>query len=192
MDDKLHKNIRDVFVKLKNVFPKDLYIMNNKFVCAGKESANEKAGVYVCILEEKQIDFLNYILNKEKTYYIKVVDTFKEDFTTGLSEVDNTEEIRTHIENMIEEFNQDLVWVPAVDQPDLVTTIFDDKKNYELVVNDITFIIGKPLLPIVSKANIKNLMFNAIYDEELELNTLRMDLRFTHFQLLMKYHALKL
>ena len=43
MDDKLHKNIRDVFVKLKNVFPKDLYIMNNKFVCAGKESANEKS-----------------------------------------------------------------------------------------------------------------------------------------------------
>lgn len=192
MDDKLHKNIRDVFVKLKNIFPKDLYIMNNKFVCAGKESSNEKAGIYVCILEEKHSALLDYILDKQKTYYIKVVDTFKEDFTTGLSEIENTEEISKHIESMVDEFNQDLIWVPAMDQPDLVTTIFDDKRNYELVVNGIRFIIGKPLLPIVSKANIKNLMFNAVYDEKLELNTLRMDLRFTHFQLLMKYHALEL
>ena len=192
MDDKLHKNIRDVFVKLKNVFPKDLYIMNNKFVCAGKESLNEKAGIYVCILEEKHSALLDYILDKSKTYYIKLIDVFKEDFTTGLNEVDNNEEISKHIENIVDEFNQDLVWVPAIEQPDFITTIFDDKRNYELVVNDIKFIIGKPLLPIVSKTNIKNLMFNAIYDEELELNTLRMDLRFTHFQLLMKYHALEL
>ena len=192
MDDKLRVNIRDVFVKLKNIYPKDLYIMNNKFVCAGKESSDEKAGVYVCILEPKHSELLDYILDKTKSYYIKVIDVFKEDFTSGLSEIDNDEEIRTHIVNMVEEFNGDLTWVPASEQPDLVTTIFDNKRNYELTINGISFIIGKPLLPIITKKNITNLMFNATYDEQSELNTLRMDLRFTHFQLLMKYHALKL
>ena len=192
MDDKLHKNIRDIFVKLKNVFTKDLYIIKNKFVCAGKESSSEKAGTYMCILEPKYSELLDYILDKDKSYYIKEVDIFKEDFTSGLKELDDYDELQAFIENTINEFNQDLIWIPASEQPDLVETIFDNKKNYELIVNDISFIIGKPLLPVITKKNITNLMFNAEYDNDLELNVLRMDFRFTHFQLLMKYYALKL
>nr|DAM54345.1 MAG TPA: hypothetical protein [Caudoviricetes sp.] len=200
-----NKELKEIVIKLKNPFPKDMYliIFDNGSVIAegGKKSFEKSLGNYYAILEPKWSKVIVEAFNIIGSIYIPDIDALK---TWASEEVLSEKEItefytRVEEESLLEMSALDKVdyfdhiteWSLFIDDPEFIPTIFDEKGIYQIPIADDNIIrIGKQALPLITAKNCDKLFYHVTKDSELNLFELDVKFYFTHFQLCLIYHAI--
>lgn len=201
--------LKEILVKLKNVYPVDLWIYNiapGKCYCTeGIGTFKKLYGKYVSILEEKWAEIIQEEIH-EKLIYIPSIDALKK--WADSDESDDNRPIETFYEdnsekNKIAEYNFMLLafldendkikdWKQFVSDPNFIKDIFTDKGIYSLTVSDEKeeiIRLGKPSLPLVTEKTAQKLYYHVDYDDKMELYNLVLKFNFTHFTAYMYYNA---
>lgn len=191
-------DLKTIFMKLVNVFPKDMYLVHNWCAIAGNESDSENRGFYFCILDPDVRDILNKSFPNNPVLYIKSVREAK----TDLSKVEEIldEKILKNIEVIINSFminyNNYSEWNTFNFTEEEISLLFDDGQSLALFENDddkSSIIISKSIFPLINGKTINTVKY--IYDnyeEDSELNQIIIVYDYDLFQLVMRYLFLKI
>ena len=204
-----NKKLKEILVKLKNVYPVDLWIYNpapGKCYCTeGVWSFKKLYGRYLSILEEKWADIIQEEIH-EKLIYIPSIDALKkwaesdeENDNRNIAELyqnhSNDFEINSHvfILSTYLYWNDKIKdWKQFVSDPNFVKEVFSNKGIYSLSIsqnsNEIVR-LGKPTLPLVTEKTAEKLYYTVGYNEKENLYYLTLKFNFTHFILYMYYNA---
>lgn len=200
-----NKELKEIVIKLKNPFPKDMYliIFENGSVIAegGKKSFEKSLGNYYAILEPKWSKVIADAFAVTGGIYIPDVDMLKawaseevlsekeiRDFYTDVEEEDL---LTMSILDKVEYFDNIKDWRRFIDDPDFLPIIFDEKGIYQVPLEDDNVIcIGKQALPLITSKNCDKLFYYVTKDSQLNLFELDVKFYFSHFQLCLMYHAI--
>lgn len=201
-----YKKAKDLIVKLKYVFPKDMYIFNGTHCIPGKITYEEIYGNAITILDETQKEIMEGILKevslqKDGFAYITDMTSLKNmlndenpeyiQFIKDISE----EEIFTLEDNLcknLEETGRITEWKKFSEDIRFIPTILDDKGIYQVQIenSEDSIRIGKPALPLISAKNADKYFYHISYDKTFDLYKLIIKFTFTHFQLYLIYHSI--
>lgn len=191
-----YKKMKDLMVKLKYVFPKDIIIIKNKYCIAGNSSYLENYGYNIAILEEKQEKLIEETFGKN--ILITDVDEMKKAFN---SETDYSSFYRELTEEEVSMNSNDIYnyletcsgyeYTPFSKDENFKSVILDEKGIYDIEIEngDKIIRIGKPTLPLVSAKTINDYRYNIDYFELQNLYKLTIYLPFEYFQLYLNYDA---
>lgn len=200
-----YKKAKELIVKLKYVFPKDMYIFSGSHCLTGTISYNEIYGHAFAILDDTQKEVMESILNssvlqKKGFAYITDMTSLKNllgeenpDYTQYIKDV--TEEDIIYMEDSLftylEKADKITEWNKFTEDISFIPKIFDDKGIYQLQIegSEDSVRIGKPALPLISVKNADKYFYHIGYDDYFDLYELMIKYTFTHFQLYLTYNA---
>lgn len=195
----ISKNFKDLLNKACAIFKDDMYIVNNKYLLAGKLSENGSDGYYLCRLSQDSIKVCNEQLGeKEQIIYVENVRKSKDTFGE-LSRVVEKEEEKESVLKKYKSLNKQLGTVQGWEKVKLTEEEIDDLYNkcvnIELFKNepDIpTVTISKSFLPLTTEKNIDNLFYSVQVIEnddidEGDIGKLFLSIDIPQFQLNMIY-----
>lgn len=194
----MQKKLHEIFTKLKNVYKRDLYVLNSRYVIAGPISLNESYGTVIAILTEGNKKEIEDCIQSD-FFYIEDIDSFKkaisneEAFLTMIKFPDDSvkAQVEEDVKKQLVKFDKVTDWDKITSNMNIGEIIFDDRLNYDLVYDDKYVLqIGKAALPLITKNNIESVTYNLDYMEDLGLLELYMKFNFSHFQLLSDYVAI--
>jgi hypothetical protein len=193
--------IRDLFVKLSNIFPNDIYIVNNLFVVPGPLSNEDLRGYYYCKLSPEMASLTVETFSINQLIYIPSIKDIKNDIKAYTIITDET--TMTEIDDKLSVLIEDNDSVPSW------TNVKDDSAIYESIERIITnkttetifqnlpnvypVIMGKKLFPLITVSTLNKLYY--AYDSYPEVDGLsKIHLTYDHqyFQLVMLYTFLTL
>lgn len=201
-----NKSLKEILVKLKNVYPADVWIYrtkNKSYICKeGKLTFNKLYGNYVSILEPKWGEVFAEVIDEE-LIYIPSVDEFKKwadneedereitQLYTAYKDEETIKNISDEIQEKLEITDNIGEWKSFTEDPSFVNEVFVEKGIYSLSLpaNNEMIRLGKPSLPLVTEKTVDKLYYYTFYDDKLKLWSLYMKFNFTHFQLFMYYKA---
>lgn len=195
----ISKNFKDLLNKACAIFKDDMYIVNNRYLLAGKLSENGSDGYYLCRLSQDSIKVCNEQLGeKEQIIYVENVRKSKDTFGE-LSRVVEKEEEKDLVLKKYKSLNKQLGTVQGWEKVKLTEEEIDDLYNkcvnIELFKNepDIpTVTISKSFLPLTTEKNIDNLFYSVQVIEnddidEGDIGKLFLSIDIPQFQLNMIY-----
>ena len=195
----ISKNFKDLLNKACAIFKDDMYIVNNRYLLAGKLSENGSDGYYLCRLSQDSIKVCNEQLGeKEQIIYVENVRKSKDTFGE-LSRVVEKEEEKELVLKKYKSLNKQLGTVQGWEKVKLTEEEIDDLYNkcvnIELFKNepDIpTVTISKSFLPLTTEKNIDNLFYSVQVIEnddidEGDIGKLFLSIDIPQFQLNMIY-----
>lgn len=195
----ISKNFKDLLNKACAIFKDDMYIVNNRYLLAGKLSENGSDGYYLCRLSQDSIKVCNEQLGeKEQIIYVENVRKSKDTFGE-LSRVVEKEEEKESVLKKYKSLNKQLGTVQGWEKVKLTEEEIDDLYNkcvnIELFKNepDIpTVTISKSFLPLTTEKNIDNLFYSVQVIEnddidEGDIGKLFLSIDIPQFQLNMIY-----
>lgn len=200
-----NKELKEIVIKLKNPFPKDMYliIFENGSVLAegGKKSFEKSLGNYYAILEPKWSKVIADTFGVIGGIYIPDVDMLKawaseealseKEITDFYTDVEEESLLTMSILDKVEYFDNIKEWCRFIDDPDFLPIIFDEKGIYQVPLEDNNVIcIGKQALPLITSKNCDKLFYHVTKDSQLNLFELDVKFYFSHFQLCLMYHAI--
>lgn len=200
-EEKIAETIKDLFVKLKKVFPSDVYIILPNILWAGEKSSDISSGDNICILEPKYTEAIFKSINKtEGILYIPSVDNAKLEFINIVEEVTDDEKkislitsAITHMKEYVSTVDDWQSFKDFLDKDNQINfnTLFDDKDVISLKDeknNSPAVIIGQSFIPLVTDKNYENLFYSISKTDNGELYTLMFNFVFTHFQLYQRFY----
>ena len=195
----ISKNFKDLLNKACAIFKDDMYIVNNRYLLAGKLSENGSDGYYLCRLSQDSIKVCNEQLGeKEQIIYVENVRKSKDTFGE-LSRVVEKEEEKESVLKKYKSLNKQLGTVQGWEKVKLTEEEIDDLYNkcvnIELFKNESnipTVTISKSFLPLTTEKNIDNLFYSVQVIEnddidEGDIGKLFLSIDIPQFQLNMIY-----
>ncbi len=195
----ISKNFKDLLNKACAIFKDDMYIVNNRYLLAGKLSENGSDGYYLCRLSQDSIKVCNEQLGeKEQIIYVENVRKSKDTFGE-LSRVVEKDDEKDLVLKKYKSLNKQLGTVQGWEKVKLTEEEIDDLYNkcvnIELFKNepDIpTVTISKSFLPLTTEKNIDNLFYSVQVIEnddidEGDIGKLFLSIDIPQFQLNMIY-----
>lgn len=195
----ISKNFKDLLNKACAIFKDDMYIVNNRYLLAGKLSENGSDGYYLCRLSQDSIKVCNEQLGeKEQIIYVENVRKSKDTFGE-LSRVVEKDDEKELVLKKYKSLNKQLGTVQGWEKVKLTEEEIDDLYNkcvnIELFKNepDIpTVTISKSFLPLTTEKNIDNLFYSVQVIEnddidEGDIGKLFLSIDIPQFQLNMIY-----
>ena len=195
----ISKNFKDLLNKACAIFKDDMYIVNNRYLLAGKLSENGSDGYYLCRLSQDSIKVCNGQLGeKEQIIYVENVRKSKDTFGE-LSRVVEKDDEKDLVLKKYKSLNKQLGTVQGWEKVKLTEEEIDDLYNkcvnIELFKNepDIpTVTISKSFLPLTTEKNIDNLFYSVQVIEnddidEGDIGKLFLSIDIPQFQLNMIY-----
>jgi hypothetical protein len=191
-------DLKTVFMKLLNVFPKDMYLVHNWCAIAGNESDVENRGFYFCVLEPEVRELLNKTFPNNPVLYIKSV----RDAKTNISDIEEIldekilKNITAIVESFMSKFNNYVDWNTFNFTEEEISALFDEGQSLTLFENDdnrSSIIISKSIFPLVTGKVINEVKY--IYDnyeDDDQLNQIIIVYDYELFQLVMRYLFLKI
>ena len=179
--------LSDLFVKLQKVY-KDVYIFRGIYCIPGEEELASIVGDILCVLEPKYRDAVRELLPKKECIYIPSIKEFKEDLQKKVKEgilptsysdqslmygellktIDDVDDpsfehcidFLDKLESRI--YKNDRIWKCIGENEEMVSTLFKEKRIFNLSIASITdeegcqeyVTIAKQMLPLVSESNI--------------------------------------
>lgn len=191
-------DFRTLLMKIVNIFPKDMYLVNNWCAIAGEESEVENRGGYFCILESDVREELNKLFPNKPVLYIKSVRETKADFSKLQEILDD--KIIKNISNLVDSYmnkiNKITEWSTFNFTDDEITSLYDDAESLTLFEDDkdkSPVIISKSLFPLITEKTINNVRYAYNkYEDDSNLNQIIMEYDYELFQLIMVYLYLKI
>lgn len=195
--------IRDLMVKIKPVYLKDIYIIKHKYLISGESSKLLTAGRFLCILSEKYEEALREItdVKEEDIIYISDIVEIKtsldeERFEFKVIDKKNTDYDKIMNDKslipLMERVDKVEDWrCLTEDFPDVTKTIYKDKHVFSIPVNDgkDCINIGKSIIPILTEKTISNSEYCINYLDDLSLYEVLIRYQHTHFKIYMQYFA---
>lgn len=198
----MNKDLKELFIKIKNVFSKDLYVIKGKYCVEGNISAVKNYGECIITLENKWLNIMNEFIKEmnlsDECFAILDIDGAKK-WASGeeisskdlFKNVDNYNNISNSLYQGLNEIDKIKDWDMFINDPKFIEDIFEDKGVYNIIIGDGNVIrIGKPALPLVTPKTVEKLYYNLTFDNERNLYKLLMKYNFTHFQLFFIYWAI--
>lgn len=180
--------INDLFTKIQKVFPKDLYIVHNRYCVAGKLSDEETIYAGLCILDKEIMDILNGIFKPTDVIYIEDYKVAKETPNTGIQVVTDEEvikEVCERSETIMNKFTNAQSWDTLPFKEGDVSTLFDKASTIELFGGDTkipSIITGKDMFPLLTAKTIDTAMYSFLkYDEKMKLASIMFSYNFPVF-----------
>ena len=195
----ISKNFKDLLNKACTIFKDDMYIVNNRYLLAGKLSENGSDGYYLCRLSQDSIKVCNEQLGeKEQIIYVENVRKAKDTFGE-LSRIVEKEDEKKLVLKKYKNLNKQLSTVQGWEKVKLteeeINDLYDRCVNIELFKNESdipTVTISKSFLPLTTEKNIDNLFYSVQVIEnndidEGDIGKLFLSIDIPQFQLNMIY-----
>ena len=191
------KKIRDLFVKLVNVYKNDFYVFGLRYIYPGEKSDDRLNGKTVCTLTEDYVQLIEQVFGKHDVY-VSDIREFKEDFTK-FQVIENDKikneciEFCSYVNNQLIDFNTFRFSMDDTENEDIVERFLDKKLICTLSdpmgkCPDVT--IGSSMIPCVSEKTITDIIYSMSYYDTLDNQTiyqLVMEMQFTHFIIHMQF-----
>lgn len=198
-----YKLVRDLMVKIKPVYLKDIFIIKNKYLISGESSKLLTAGRFLCILTEKYEEALREITDTKEDDIIYISDIveikdFLDEEKFEFKIIDKTNEDYNKIMNdkslipLMERVDTIEDWrCFTEDFPDIAKTIYKDNHVFSLPINNGKYCIniGKSIIPILTEKTISNSEYCINYLDHLSLYEVIIRYQHTHFKIYMQYFA---
>ena len=197
LDPKESKKIRDLFVKLSNVYRNDLYIFGLRYVYPGKKSFGRLNGKVVCILNDEYVSLLEKVFGRQDVR-IANIRVFKDDFGAFDPFPNSTErsdcvKLATDVSNGLEtswdfKFSENETEHAELVERFLDTNLICRLKDPKMECPDV--MLGASMIPCCSAKTIDKILYRMDYFttvDEQKIYQLLMELQFTHFRILMQY-----
>lgn len=191
------KKIRDLFVKLVNVYKNDFYVFGLRYIYPGEKSDDRLNGKTVCTLTEDYVQLIEQVFGKHDVY-VSDIREFKEDFTKfQIIENDKIKneciEFCSYVNNQLIDFNTFRFSMDDTENEDIIERFLDKKLICTLSdptgkCPDVT--IGSSMIPCVSEKTITDIIYSMSYYDTLDNQTiyqLVMEMQFTHFTIHMQF-----
>lgn len=195
----ISKNFKDLLNKACAIFKDDMYIVNNRYLLAGKLSENGSDGYYLCRLSQDSIKVCNEQLGeKEQIIYVENVrkskDTFGE-LSRVVEKDDEKDLVLKKYKSLNKQFGTVQGWEKVKLTEEEIDDLYNKCVNIELFKNepDIpTVTISKSFLPLTTEKNIDNLFYSVQVIEnddidEGDIGKLFLSIDIPQFQLNMIY-----
>lgn len=206
MNKKEMNKFNDFIIKVKRVFSKDIFIIQNRWIIGGCMSNASLPGDFVLEISPDYFPYVENVfeLGKEKpNVYIPDISIIKKDTTDfdevvyrDISEQEYEEFVSVRLEQFFEILRSDENWYPLNLTEEAIETCFDksllikipDPKNE---IHDV--IIGKSMMPGITKKDLENIIyrmekFSEINDDIVYEFVLQYD--FTHYRMFGQYFFL--
>lgn len=130
---------------------------------------------------------------REKTKELAVQKSMKE-FINPLTDPIVKKRCKERLDSFFTDFEGNFVWEKLSDKKELIDTIFNQKRIYELKIpnSDHYITVAKQLFPLVTEKNMEEAYICLSDNDEFGLYTLRVDFMFTHFRIQAIYHCIPL
>ena len=190
------KTFRDLLVKLNNVFSSDMYLVNDIYVVAGKESDEDNKGYYLCKLTPELIAICKDEFDPNKVYFINDIRSAKDDLASHINEVTDKgeiEKINKRIKFIEDYVNKTETWNSFPFTEVDIKNIFSDglcEDFFEDDDNTPTITLSKSLFPLVTEKNVNRLYYNFFVKEDYADLLISFD--FDYFNLYMVYRCMDL
>lgn len=194
------KTIRDLFVKLGNIFT-DFYIINNIYILPGPKSDETTKGYYYSILTGDMVELCREQFNNDSIIFIESVRDTKDDmrkvkFIENEEEKENIykklKEYQKNFENDI--YNEKITWNDMLFTTEQIDSIFKNSESitmslYNNKSEETNVVISKTLFPLLTEKTLDGLYYAYIdkYDGGTELHQLLIEFFYEYFQLNMRY-----
>ena len=190
-------DLKTLLMKIVNVFPKDMYLINNWCAIAGEESDVENRGSYICIFEPDVREELNKLFPNKPVLYIKSVRETKTDFSKLQEILDEKilKNVYSSVESYTNKINNITEWQMFNFSDNEISSLFDDAESLTLFENDDrpSVIISKSLFPLITEKTINNVKYSySQYNNDSNLNQIILEYDYDLFQLVMIYVYLKI
>lgn len=183
--------VRDLLVKITNIFRTDLYISHNKFCLGGPLSEEVNIGHYLCELTEEVSSAYNEVIDKNDIIYIGSIKNAKTDFDTNIKKVVAPEDmyIEERINNFIQLFRSVDDWKKFQFTENDINILYDEVNylHFHPEGTDSTVIISKTLFPLMKEKDFQNAYYHINKDIQENLDQMLITYDFKYFQLHMEY-----
>lgn len=183
--------VRDLLVKITNIFRTDLYISHNKFCLGGPLSEEVNIGHYLCELTEEVSNAYNEVIDKNDIIYIESLKNAKTDFDTNIKKVLAPEDkyIEERINNFIQLFRSVDDWKKFQFTETDINILYDEVNylHFHPEGTDSTVIISKTLFPLMKEKDFQNAYYHINKDIQKNLDQMLITYDFKYFQLHMEY-----
>ena len=179
-------DFRDILVKASNVFPKDMYLVNNRFLLGGPKSTEEWKGQCIAILNVDTMEYCKSIYkNNDIVYFIDIKNAKDnlEEYTTIVV----GEEQKKEAESMFDSLMKIKTW-------DSFNFTKEEKEN---LFNGKSIDIFKDhkKIPSLTVKNVESLVYNVDTGEDEDLGKyfiLNLHLVLNYFEVFLKYKFISL
>lgn len=194
-------SIRELLVKLCNIFPSDMYVIYGRYIIEGPKSKEQNCGYYsACFNEDCVKVFLETFSKKDIIYFsdTKKAKDELENYTSIVTEEEKIKEIlkdsNTYIQKLqsIEKWNKFNLSDKEIDdifEGNEVEIAIDEKTDQKMM-------LSKSLLPLVNKTTFLDLYYHTkrleMEDDGNEIIQLILSFDHEYFQFYMTYNILVL
>lgn len=183
--------VKDLLVKITNIFRNDLYISHNKFCLGGKLSEDLNIGHYLCELTEEVTNAYNEVIDKADVIYIESIKNAKTDFDSCIKKVigDEKENVEKQIDTYVELFRSVNEWKKFQFTETDINILYDDVNylHFHPEGTDSTVIISKTLFPLMKEKDFQNAYYHINKNIQDNLDQMLITYDFKYFQLHMEY-----
>lgn len=188
--------VRDLLVKITNVFRSDLFIVHNKFCIGGKISESSNPGHYICILSEDIKNALSDVVNPDNCIFIESIRNAKVDFLNNIEILNETESknLEKRVDYFTTLFNNIENWDEFTFSEEEIEKLYKDLDFIYFIPknSDSEIVISKSLFPIMKEKDFQNAYYHVDRDIQENLNRMIITYDFKYFQLYMEYTFIKM
>lgn len=194
-------SIRELLVKLCNIFPSDMYIIYGRYIIEGPKSKEQNCGYYsACFNEDCSKVFLETFSKKDIIYFsdTKKAKDELEKYTSIVTDEEKIKEILKDSNTYIHKLQSIEKWNKFNLSDKEIEDIFEGNE-VEIVIDEKTdqkMMLSKSLLPLVNKTTFLDLYYHTkrleMEDDENEIIQLILSFDHEYFQFYMTYNILVL
>lgn len=183
--------VKDLLVKINNVFRTDMYLIHNKYCMGGIESEDLNPGRYLCVLTEDVKNVYDGVLKQESCYFIPSIRDAKNTLTDNIEELKKEErEKKEHeVDKMVRTFHEVTDWHTFSFSEEEIKKLFDagDYIYFKPEGMDGEVVISKSLFPMIKEKDFQNVCYHVNKEIQKDLNQMLIIFDFKYFQLYMEY-----
>lgn len=205
--------LRGLFVKLKSVYKKDMYLFNKSFCIVGDIGDEDAIGMIVCILEPQYKEAIETVLLKDVEPSIlyevqvpsipKAIDSGDKLPVKAITNQNKIKSISQKISDITEKFNKDdLIWKNLGEDEELIKTLFEKKLIFKMPIargektgstKDEYITISSQMIPLCTAKTISSafIHYEQVDDYE-DLYMVQIKFKFTHFYMEAIYYVIML
>ena len=194
-------SIRELLVKLCNIFPSDMYIIYGRYIIEGPKSKEQNCGYYsACFNEDCSKVFLETFSKKDIIYFsdTKKAKDELEKYTSIVTDEEKIKEILKDSNTYIHKLKKNEKWNKFNLSDKEIEDIFEGNE-VEIVIDEKTdqkMMLSKSLLPLVNKTTFLDLYYHTkrfeMEDDKNEIIQLILSFDHEYFQFYMTYNILVL
>lgn len=193
--------IREILVKLSNIFPSDMYVIHCRYIVEGPKSKEQNCGYYSVYLTEESTNMFQEHFSKKDIIYFSDVKKAKDelkDYTSIVKEDEKIKEIIEDSNKYIRDLQSIEKWHRFHISDKEINDIFEGMEvEIQFDKNiDQRMMFSKSLLPLITKTTFSNLYFHSrkLEMDKKENDIIQLIMSFDHeyFQFYMTYNILLL